>query len=210
MPPIVLHFHVFQATGVKGDVPETLEVTSSMTVGAVKAQVFSDAFAQSRSVRFIASGRVLHDSASLGSCGIGQEAYIHVMVGEPQISQELGASTAQGPSAVLTPTKRLSLDAAALLKLVALLALIAAGAGFYVAWQRRKSYTMQTSQMLCILAAVWAYALLFHGLPAVVRALGALSRGDKGSGWVAVLPAPVLLSAMLAQGLSATVLGERG
>merc|ERR1719506_2251823 len=48
---------------------------------------------------------------------------------------------------------------------------IGTGGLLYAALRRRYLYTMHTSQLLFICAAVWAYLLLCHAIPSLFQAL---------------------------------------
>lgn len=178
-----------------------------MTVGALKAKLLPDAIASHRSVRFIASGKILNDAATLEKCAMGREAHIHVSVGtagattagtppasppqspacspnssiasvasntgNPQIpaptSTEAGHKATSGESGIFLPG---GLGAA-----FAVLALAGAGAMLYEAYRRRRQLSMGTSQAVFMLAAVWVYVLLFHGLPLLAQFTGQALRG---------------------------------
>merc|ERR1740121_2278666 len=57
---------------------------------------------------------------------------------------------------------------------------LCSGVGLQVAWQRRLHVSMQTSQLVCIFAAIWVYVLLCYGVPATYQLLAQSVRAVVG------------------------------
>lgn len=202
MEPITLHFNVFQA-GANSEGRKSLQVDDprGTTVGALKRQLFSEALEARKSVRFITSGRILDDGARLEQCKLGQEAFIHVSISEiassraglPELSGS-GTAAGSGGQDMANPEPRKNKLAETKEKMKQLLQdsdglnfffflgvlfFVGTGALLRYAWRKRWHLSMHMSQLLCILAAVWVYLVLCHGLPALLRAL---SRGVRALG----------------------------
>mmetsp|Transcript_32305 Transcript_32305/g.57147 ORF Transcript_32305/g.57147 Transcript_32305/m.57147 type:complete len:241 (+) Transcript_32305:43-765(+) len=183
MDPVTLHFNVFQA-GSSGDNRTSFQVQDprGTTVGALKKQFFSDALKESKSVRFIASGQILEDTAPLERFKLGSEAHIHVSISEHGANRSPSSSISESPGDATdfgSAKKGKAVDE--LLSygayiLLGTLFFVGTGFGLHLAWRKRWQFSLGTSQLLFILAAVWAYLLLCHGLPALFQAICALTR----------------------------------
>jgi hypothetical protein len=186
MDPVTLHFNVFQAGT---PVRHSLQVDDQRgtTILDLKQQLFSDELKASKSVRFIASGKVLADSSALEQHKLGKEAHIHVAITDASMSPVRGPAPVPGgentsatateeakSSNVETSTNRGSGSMAGWAILLGVMLFAGTGAALYVALRKRYQYTMHTSQLLFICAAVWVYLLLFHGLPSLFQALNKL------------------------------------
>jgi len=189
MDPITLHFNIFQAGSGDGEGRQSLQVDDprSTTVLALKHHLFPDAMEARRSVRFIASGRILQDAALLEKCGLGRESHIHVSISDqtratgsqqtPPMSPEFRATTSPAGACDTQASDSASEELWPYVGRFLGLALLAIGGLlFHVAWQKRRQLSMHTSQMACIAAAVWVYALLCHGLPAFIQVVALLLR----------------------------------
>lgn len=205
MDPITLHFNVFgQASagpGLEGRTTMRVEDPRGMTVGALKKQLFPEAFEEQKSIRFIARGHILDDRTLVGHCGLGCEAHIHVSIGERSEkspggpspggsstarhgSGAMGASAAGGGGASRPAAAAAGVPAAQRaeeeqdvcgLSIVHVLgAVVFAGAGLLLraAWRKRWYLSMHVSQLCCISAACWVYLLAFHVLPTAFRLAG--------------------------------------
>uniref|UniRef100_A0A7S1MC39 Ubiquitin-like domain-containing protein n=1 Tax=Alexandrium catenella TaxID=2925 RepID=A0A7S1MC39_ALECA len=193
MDPITLHLNIFKA-GANAEGKQSLRVSDpgGTTIGSLKRQLFAEALEEQRSVRFIRGGHVLEDAAVLQQCGLGSEAFIHVSIGNSAPRQTEVASVVQGSTAGAGNGSPAAADSSSrkgpedcfLDPYFVVGALFLAGTGvlLQMAWRKRWYLPMHVSQLLCILAAVWVYLLLCHGLPAffqlLARGLRALNRGD--------------------------------
>lgn len=187
MDPVTLHFNIFQA-GAPVRTSLQVEDPRGTTISALKHQMFSDEIKASKSVRFIAAGKILDDSNALEHYKLGKEAHIHVSISEvsrtPPSSPEKGDSmTKAGSEEVKTGSEATSPnEAGASMVGWAILAGVAVFVGtgllLYVAFQKRRQYTMHTSQLLFICMAVWVYVLFFHGFPALFQALNKLGNAS--------------------------------
>mmetsp|Transcript_5793 Transcript_5793/g.11698 ORF Transcript_5793/g.11698 Transcript_5793/m.11698 type:complete len:244 (-) Transcript_5793:77-808(-) len=194
MDPITLHLNIFQAgASAEGRQSHRVSDPRGTTVGSLKRQLFAEALEEQRSVRFIKGGHVLEDAAVLGQCGLGTEAFIHVSIGNSAPSPQTGTASELRSGAVGanagSPTAKESssregcedchFDPYFLLG-----AVFFAGTGvlLQMAWRKRWHLSMHVSQLLCILAAVWVYLLLCHGLPAFFQLLVLGLRALKRSG----------------------------
>lgn len=187
MDPVTLHFNVFQAGA---PVRHSLQVDDqrSTTILALKQQMFSDELKASKSIRFIAGGKIMADSTALDSYKLGKEAHIHVAITEatPTSSPVRAPAPAPGTentSATVTEEAKTSSTAqedggsgsmAGWGILLGVMLFAGTGAALYLALRKRYQYTMHTSQLLFICAAVWVYLLFFHGLPSLFQALNKL------------------------------------
>jgi len=184
MDPITLHFKVFQVGGA-ADTREDLKVDNpgGTTVASVKQKVFADALEEQKTVRFISSGKLLNDLQMLDQCGLGKEAFIHVMISEPSarmITPDTASGSATGVGSTLGAQCAAATDAAGgkgvLLSGISFFVVTAAM--LQLGWQRRALISASTSQLLFIGAAVWAYCALCHGLPVVVQMLSVFLAGE--------------------------------
>jgi hypothetical protein len=180
MDPITLHFNVFQA-GTPVRKSHQVEDPRGTTISALKQELFSDEIKASKSVRFIAAGKILNDATALEHYKLGKEAHIHVSISEGAQTAlaSQGASTTTATEEVKTSGESTSPNEAgvsmvgwAILAGVAVFA--GTGAMLYLAFQKRRQYTMHTSQLLFICMAIWVYLIFFHGLPALFQALNKL------------------------------------
>jgi len=192
MDPITLHFNVFQA-GANSEVPKRLELDNpgATTIGALKKQLFPEAVKERKSIRFIAGGRILDDATAVGGCGLGKEAHVHVSIND--VSRAAVPSAADGPSSSESAVGAAAdFPAAGALGsagpsaigvgfMLGVLFFIGTGVGLWAMWQRRWRFSMQTSQLIFILAAIWAYLLLCHGIPALLQTLSNLGKQKTGS-----------------------------
>jgi len=180
MDPITLHFKVFQAGGA-ADTSEDLKVDNpgETTIASVKQRVFADALQEQKTVRFIASGKLLNDVQMLDQCGLGKEAFIHVMISEPS-TRMITPDTEKGFGSTLRAKCAAATDVAGGVGflLSAILFFLATAAMLQLGWQRRALISASTSQLLFIGAAVWVYCALCHGLPAVFQMLSVLLAGE--------------------------------
>eukprot|EP00931_Biecheleriopsis_adriatica_P087344 TRINITY_DN61831_c0_g1_i1.p1 TRINITY_DN61831_c0_g1~~TRINITY_DN61831_c0_g1_i1.p1 ORF type:complete len:243 (+),score=51.24 TRINITY_DN61831_c0_g1_i1:170-898(+) len=184
MDPITLHFNIFQA-GSSDQGRRSLQVDDprGKTVGSLKRQLFSDALEAQRSVRFIASGRVLEDTSLLENCNLGRESHICVSINE-RSSQSLPSSPQLAPKTEPVarelsgrlPEACEQQDWSLLFsRLAGFAAMVGSGVLFFCAWKRRRQMPMNMTQLICIAAAVWVYLLLFHATPIAFQvAAGAL------------------------------------
>lgn len=179
--PITLHFNVFQA----GAPPEpkrsiTVDDPGCLTVGSVKEQYFSDALQEQKSVRFITGGRILDDKAMLSSYNLGKEASIMVSISgsagkSPSANSPGGAGASSAGGFFLDGSQSSSggksdepQESIITLTFVLGMALfVCTAAGLHWAYHKRLQFSMQTNQFVFISASVWAYAMIFHGLPGV-------------------------------------------
>jgi hypothetical protein len=179
MDPITLHFNIFQA-GAPVRTSLQVEDPRATTILALKQQMFSDEIKASKSVRFIAAGKILEDTAALERYKLGKEAHIHVSISDgarpqPTSAPEGNASTttaeeAKPSSGTSSPNEsRSSMLGWAILAGVIIFA--GTGIALWIAFQKRRQYTMHTSQLLFICAAIWVYLLFFHALPSLFQAL---------------------------------------
>lgn len=176
MSPRVLHFNVFQA-GARTQRQWSLQIEDShtTTIGSLKRQHFGEAIEAQQSVRFIMSGKILEDKTLLEQCDFGSEAFIYVSIsgaapreatsGVPATEVSWSGQLAKR-DAGHTEKEHSSLNIAFFLG-----AFLFAGAGVLLrlAWQKRWYLSMHVTQMLSVLAAVWVYLLLCHGLPMFLR-----------------------------------------
>uniref|UniRef100_A0A7S2HGV2 Ubiquitin-like domain-containing protein n=1 Tax=Alexandrium andersonii TaxID=327968 RepID=A0A7S2HGV2_9DINO len=196
MDPITLHLNIFQA-GASAEGRQSFRVSDprGTTIGSLKRQLFAEALKEQRSVRFINGGHILEDAAVLEQYNLGSEAFIHVSIGNivssaPRHTESApavlcGATNANtcGSSAARTSDRQGREDYYVDPYLI-LGAIFFAGTGvlLQMAWRKRWYLPMHVSQLLCILAAVWVYLLLCHGLPALFQLLmsgfRALNRGS--------------------------------
>mmetsp|Transcript_112930 Transcript_112930/g.350586 ORF Transcript_112930/g.350586 Transcript_112930/m.350586 type:complete len:242 (-) Transcript_112930:212-937(-) len=185
MDPITLNFDIFQA-GVPAQSRRSLEVVDPQgtTVGSLKRQLFSAELEAQQSVRFITAGRVLEDAALLGQCGLGSKAFVQVSISAATPSQPPATGSGVMSSGLLNKgcASRGSCEDTGIGARLICGALFFAGTGvlLQLAWQKRRQMPIHTSQLLCVLAAVWAHLLLCHGLPALARGLRAASSTPKG------------------------------
>eukprot|EP00416_Gambierdiscus_australes_P017739 CAMPEP_0171059610 /NCGR_PEP_ID=MMETSP0766_2-20121228/3285_1 /TAXON_ID=439317 /ORGANISM="Gambierdiscus australes, Strain CAWD 149" /LENGTH=250 /DNA_ID=CAMNT_0011515067 /DNA_START=184 /DNA_END=934 /DNA_ORIENTATION=+ len=183
MDPITLHFNIFQA-GVRTEGKQSLHVDNpcGTTVGSLKRRLFAEALEEQRSVRFITSGHVLDDTTLLGQCGLGNEAFIHVSIGSCELrhtkspaAPQRSASTSQTTSASAAkgrPCLHEQEDSCmGPFFLLSIVFFIGTGVLLHMAWRRRWLLSLHASQLLCILAAIWVYLLLCHGIPALFQVL---------------------------------------
>lgn len=179
MDPVTLHFNVFQA-GAEGRQSLQVEDPRGTTILALKKQLFPDAVKASKSVRFIALGRILDDSAPLERCGLGNEAHIHVSISDGASSpkrapaaspDDSSATAAEAKSPSLPESANCEESAVSWIFLAGVAMFVGTGAALYAAFRKRRQFTLHTSQLLFICAAVWVYLLLCHGLPALFQAL---------------------------------------
>eukprot|EP00933_Yihiella_yeosuensis_P042671 TRINITY_DN37329_c0_g1_i1.p1 TRINITY_DN37329_c0_g1~~TRINITY_DN37329_c0_g1_i1.p1 ORF type:complete len:237 (-),score=45.62 TRINITY_DN37329_c0_g1_i1:128-838(-) len=197
MDPITLHFNIFRAGGSGPEARQTFQVDdpTKITVSALKRRLFPDAMEGQKSVRFIASGHILQDTASLAKCGLGRESHIHVSISDrvdptpptSPVSTPALEPAASCPSIVqeeeVDNSEKTQEMWDALGRFAMILALAGLGFAFHVAYRRRRTLSHSTSQTICIAAAVWIYALLCHGLPALFKLIGmALSGRESSSG----------------------------
>mmetsp|Transcript_74063 Transcript_74063/g.228918 ORF Transcript_74063/g.228918 Transcript_74063/m.228918 type:complete len:245 (-) Transcript_74063:86-820(-) len=182
MDPITLHFNIFQA-GANAEGKQSLHVgdPSATTIGSLKRQLFAEALEERRTVRFIKGGHVLEDAAVLEQCGLGNGAFIHVSIGNSSPSR-MGPSSPPRSSAAGADTSSSSTKGSSsnqghqdssIGPGFLLGAIFFAGTAVLLqnAWHKRWYLSMHASQLLCILAAVWVYLLLCHGLPALFQLL---------------------------------------
>jgi len=179
---LALHFKVFQAGEGCTEGRKDLEVErpGETTIGVVKRRLFPEHYCgheQQKSIRFIANGKMLCDEQTLEQCRLAQDAFIHVSISEPSVrsltedktgsggtsSARFGSATdAVGGKGVLVSGSAFFAGSGALLQL---------------GWQRRTLISPGASQLLFILAAVWIYLVLCHGLPVFLQLLNACMRG---------------------------------
>jgi len=183
MEPVTLHFNVFQAGA---PVRTTLQVEDARrtTILDLKKQLFSDALKESKSVRFIAGGKILDDATALERYKLGKEAHIHVSISETGSPSKPSISSADDSTSAATGEAKTTDDAgsASVAGVSAMgwafiagaLVFIVTGALLYAGLRKRWQYTMHTSQLLFICTAIWVYLLLFHGLPTLFQALSKL------------------------------------
>lgn len=184
MDPLMLHFNIFGQAGPDGPHGRRsfcVDDPRGTTIGAVKQQLFPDACQEQMSVRFISRGRILDDAQCFGQCGFDREAHIHVSISQrPQDRGQCSADDeATAPGAQRSPVSSgveaqrdpSSQDAVRALVLHIFFVILFAGVGIAlrVAWQKRRSLSLQTSQLMCIVAACWLFVLLFHGLPMLLN-----------------------------------------
>eukprot|EP00420_Gonyaulax_spinifera_P019264 CAMPEP_0197896052 /NCGR_PEP_ID=MMETSP1439-20131203/38881_1 /TAXON_ID=66791 /ORGANISM="Gonyaulax spinifera, Strain CCMP409" /LENGTH=211 /DNA_ID=CAMNT_0043516535 /DNA_START=54 /DNA_END=686 /DNA_ORIENTATION=+ len=182
MEHVTLHFSIFQA-GASAEGKRSLRVEDprGITIGSLKRQLFAEALEQERSIRFIASGRILQDAEALERCNLGTEAFIHVSIGDarPQPAKSCMAtpsadgSAARNSSSMQASISRKEDEEGGLSISLILGAVFFAGTGvmLQLAWQKRWHLSMHASQLLCIFAAVWVYLLICHGVPALFQSL---------------------------------------
>mmetsp|Transcript_33778 Transcript_33778/g.78079 ORF Transcript_33778/g.78079 Transcript_33778/m.78079 type:complete len:222 (+) Transcript_33778:75-740(+) len=177
MDPITLHFNVFQAgTSHHGRHSLQVEEPQRQTVGALKHQLFADALQAQRSVRFIASGKILEDSVSLDTYNLGPESHICVSIGD---------RAPDAPKAPQRPTPavhrehsqtKVDLQESLWSRFVSVILIAGSSVIFPYAVQKHRQLSTNTHLMLFIAAAVWVYFLLFHALPDAFKILMAALR----------------------------------
>mmetsp|Transcript_27716 Transcript_27716/g.88105 ORF Transcript_27716/g.88105 Transcript_27716/m.88105 type:complete len:250 (-) Transcript_27716:191-940(-) len=185
MDPITLNFDIFQA-GVPAQSRRSLEVVDPQgtTVGSLKRQLFSAELEAQQSVRFIAAGRVLEDAALLGQCGLGSKAFVQVSISAATPSGALAQPPATGAGVMRSGLLNEGCASRGSCEDTGIGARLICGVFFFagtgvllqLAWQKRRHMPIHTSQLFCILAAVWVHLLLCHGLPALARGLRAVGR----------------------------------
>mmetsp|Transcript_66108 Transcript_66108/g.158154 ORF Transcript_66108/g.158154 Transcript_66108/m.158154 type:complete len:214 (+) Transcript_66108:86-727(+) len=181
MDPITLHLNVFQVgVGAEDRKMHMVDDPRGTTVGALKRQLFPDAMEGQKSVRLIAGGRILKDTEPLESCGLGREAHIQVSISESLIGRAPSTAAAEGGKSVngtFSSQQMVGDDGPGPVQsllaspFVVFLLFLGSAAGLYYGYRRRFQLTVQMSQALVIAAAVWVYALLFHGLPGLCQAV---------------------------------------
>mmetsp|Transcript_125121 Transcript_125121/g.348176 ORF Transcript_125121/g.348176 Transcript_125121/m.348176 type:complete len:278 (-) Transcript_125121:87-920(-) len=183
MDPITLHFRVLQV-GANTEGRQSLQVNDphGVTVGKLKRQLFEEAIEEHRSVRFITGGRILEDTQRLEQCGLGSEAFIHVSIGGSSSLRASPIPTLPGSTAEPDADSGFTGKGASDRDrnednyigpcfLVGAAFFAGTGVLLRMAWHKRWTLSMHASQFLCILAAVWVYLLLCHGLPAIFQSL---------------------------------------
>lgn len=190
MDSVTLHFNVWQA-GAHNRTTSTVEDPKGTTILALKKQLFPEAFEAGKTVRFIACGKVLTDSSSLDTCGLGNEAHIHVSVSEQSRSSITSTDSTDSvkseapPSPVSSTNEEGCASPISWAFIASTVLFIGTGIGLFVALKKRWQFTMHTSQLVFICAAVWVYLLVFHGLPSLFEVLSKLgsssSSKDKSS-----------------------------
>jgi len=191
---VTLHFNVFQA-GVTNEGRRSLRIENPQqtTVVNLKRELFNEALQEQKSVRFIASGRILDDSMSVEKCGLGTEAFIHVSISNSsssnlQPAQKTNSTTENGPARNdMAPATNNEGSAAIGTKLL-LGSAFFAGTGILLqmGWKKRWQLSMHGSQFLFILGAVWIYLLVCDFLPIAWQAFSqALQRTASGASTVA-------------------------
>lgn len=188
MDPLTLQFNVFQAGAQE---KRTLSVADpkSTTILLLKRQLFEEELKAGKNVRFIANGKMLGDTTTLGSCGLGNQAHIHVSVSdavrqapsEPTSPTPSNAVTSSAQAAAIAPTCSETTTTEPVLSwmfVAATLLFIGTGAVLLMALRKRFQYSMNTSQWIFIGSAVWVYLLVFHGLPALFEVLSKLGNSS--------------------------------
>lgn len=179
MDPITLHFNVFQA-GASQQGRHSLQVEDPrrQTVGALKNQLFGEALEARRSVRFIASGKVLEDSVSLDTYNLGPETHICVSISDRSLANDASSSTRRSAQ---VPDRQAEEPASSQLPDVGMWSMLAglltvAGAALPYVVQRHRQLSNNMHLMLFVGLAVWLYVALFHVLPDGVQLLLAALR----------------------------------
>lgn len=222
MKSITLHFNVFgQASPGETEGKRTVCVDDPLgrTFGSLKEELFSFAFEEQKSVRFIAKGHILKDADLIGQCGLGSEAHIHVSISEsrgdktpspqkpasPTTGSTSPAATAgaggsgggpaargfgRGPSRASAPCEHEDSSGLGAWHLLGAVAIAGAAVLFRYSYQRRWQLSMHASQMLCIFAACWVYFVLFHGIPTTLRFVSYGLRSMSRSGGASASEAP--------------------
>uniref|UniRef100_A0A7S3RK41 Ubiquitin-like domain-containing protein n=1 Tax=Strombidinopsis acuminata TaxID=141414 RepID=A0A7S3RK41_9SPIT len=204
MDSLTLHFNIFDASSASSRRSHHVDDPRATTVGALKRQLFLDALEEQRSVRFIASGKILSDADALHSCGLAREAHIQVSISDTAASRaEVAPHAEGGPMCNRTETLADRGDASSgssqytimseesaigAARLLGAIVLAGAGVLFELAWRKRWYLSLHASQLICIFAAVWVYLLIFHALPALCKVLCQGIRGQLTS--TAAAPAP--------------------
>jgi hypothetical protein len=178
MDSITLNFNIFQAAQVGGEARKSLQVENPQTtkIGELKTQLFSEEIKAAKSIRFIAGGRILDDSLDVTTCKLADNAQIHVSISDnaPRPSQPSSSSNPRGDAkgtSVTTGSPDKGPPVVSNMFLLGAVAFIITGVLLYVGLQKRRQFTLQMTQLLFIGAAVWAYLLICHGIPALFQAL---------------------------------------
>lgn len=186
MSALLLHFNVFESGKSPDRRSVQVEDPDVITVAALR-QYFPDALQEQRTIRFISSGRMLSDDVAVAKCALGQEAHIHVSIGAAgsaapppdDAAAPAAADAPRSPSASAAAAGQRDADGDATSPMLTAMATLLGGVLFFLTtfallfhrWQKRRQLSMQSSQLTCILGAVWFYALLCHGAPAFFQAL---------------------------------------
>ncbi|CAK8994497.1 unnamed protein product [Durusdinium trenchii] len=179
MDPITLHFNIFQAgTPSQGRQSFQVEDPASATVGALKRQLFADALEAQRSVRFIASGRILEDTSSLDKCNLGPESHICVSISD---KSDAVRSMPSPPVEKQVKTAQMERDSdlqawQVWTRCASFLAMAGSAMVFPYALQKHRHLSSNTHLFVCIAAAVWVYLLIFHTVPDAVQIILAAAR----------------------------------
>eukprot|EP00929_Paragymnodinium_shiwhaense_P087751 TRINITY_DN47893_c0_g2_i1.p1 TRINITY_DN47893_c0_g2~~TRINITY_DN47893_c0_g2_i1.p1 ORF type:complete len:331 (+),score=81.14 TRINITY_DN47893_c0_g2_i1:62-1054(+) len=178
--PLTLHFNVFQA----GSPPEpkrsvTVDDPGSLTVLSLKEEYFGQALEEQKGVRFITGGKILDDKAMLSSYNLGKEASIMVSISSGTVGKTastgssggvtVSASRSHSGSDAFAGSKSSEDPAITVWFVVGSVLFAGTAAGLHWAYTKRLQFSMQTNQFVFISVAVWAYAMLFHGLPGLWR-----------------------------------------
>jgi len=205
MDPVTLHFNVFKA-GEPARTTLQVEDPRSTTILDLKQQLFGDEIKASKSVRFIGCGKILDDASSLVNLKLGKEAHIHVSISEGSPTRRLSSAPSGEDSGTESNIEAKSSEsvgsseetATSTVDWIILLGavfFIGTGAFLCMALRKRRQHTMHTSQLLFICGAVWVYALLFHGIPALIQALSKRSSAVKETTARGVAPASIPIAA---------------
>jgi|EP00927_Polykrikos_kofoidii_P077176 hypothetical protein len=173
MEPVTLHFNVFQVgANSEGRRTVSIEDPSAVTVRSLKLQFFADSLKEQKTVRFITGGRMLDDKATVAQCKLGLEAHIHVSISDAALG---GAATPAQPegnkhnSEAIESRKNNEENRVGFGFMLGFAFFAGSGALLRIGWQKRLQLSMQTNQFVFILGAVWAFLLLFHGIPALFQ-----------------------------------------
>jgi len=183
MEPVTLHFNIFQAGS---PLRKTLQVEDpkGTTIFGLKQQLFSDELKECKSVRFIAGGKILEDKEKLHSFKLGNEAHIHVSVSDGSGVRSRAQSDASNTTAAEAKSydacsEEPSESAVSWAFILGAVIFIGTGAMLFAALRKRYQFSMNTSQLLFICAAIWVYLLLFHGLPAAFQTLSKIGNAPR-------------------------------
>mmetsp|Transcript_79042 Transcript_79042/g.164173 ORF Transcript_79042/g.164173 Transcript_79042/m.164173 type:complete len:273 (-) Transcript_79042:321-1139(-) len=191
-----LHFNVFGQADSVGRRTLLLDNAEGTSVRELKKRMFAEAVEANKNIRFIAQGRVLADDLFLGLCNLGDEAHIHVSISSrepPAHRATVDDATVQSSGDEVThaasapaicepvPLSRrvsahfesakgaLQAGGLSLPQLLGAVVFAGVGVGLQQAWRKRMTIQHSTSQLLFILAACWAYALLVYVLPVLAK-----------------------------------------